>query len=128
MRMASSSDIRSRLVHSAMNQKPRRVSRQAQIPPNRLAIVVHQDHIAGFQQAKVLRQRVRPEGVRVLWVADGDVAGHAFGVAFAGEDAEGEGHFGEHPLAVLGVGGEGWDAGERLALGDELEGGFLFAG
>jgi hypothetical protein len=65
--------------------------------------------------------------VRVLGVAHGDVAGHAFGVAFAGEDAEGEGHFGEHPLAVLGVGGEGWDAGEGLALGYELEGGFLFA-
>ena len=65
--------------------------------------------------------------MRVLGVADGDVAGHAFGVAFAGEDAEGESHFGEHPLAVLGVGGEGWDAREGLALGDELEGGFVLA-
>lgn len=63
-------------------------------------------------------QRVRPEGVRILGVADGDVPGHAFGVAFAGEDAEGQGHFGEHPLAVGCVGGEGGDAREGLALGD----------
>ena len=118
MRMTSSSDIRPRLVHSAMNQEPRRISRQAQIAPNRFTVIIHQDHIAGFQQAKVLAQRVRPEGVRVLWVADGDVAGHAFGVAFAGEDAEGEGHFGEHPGAAGGVGGVGGDAGEGGALGD----------
>lgn len=125
--MASSSDIRPRLVHSAMDQKPRRISRQAHIAADRLAVVVHQNHVAGFQQAKVLRQRVRPEGVRVLRVADGDVAGHAFGIAFAGEDAEGEGHFGEHPLAMSGVRGEGRDAGKRLALRDELEGGFGLA-
>lgn len=118
MRMTSSSNIRPRLVHSTMNQKPRRVSRQIHIAPNSLPIIVDEDHIAGFEHAKVLRQRVRPEGVWVLRVADGDVAGHAFGVAFAGEDAEGQGHLGEHPLAVLGVGGECWDAGERLALGD----------
>ena len=116
--MAGSSNIRSRLVHSTMDQKPRRVSWQIHIAPDSLPIIVYQNHIAGFQQAKMLRQRVRPEGVRVLGVADGDVAGHAFGVAFAGEDAEGEGHFGQHPGAVGGVGGVGWDAGEGGALGD----------
>lgn len=63
-------------------------------------------------------ERIRPEGVWVLRVADGDVPGHAFGVAFAGEDAEGQGHLGEHPLSVGGVGGKGGDSGEGLALGN----------
>ena len=46
------------------------------------------------------------------------MAGHALGVAFASEDAEGECHFGEHPGAVGGVGGVDGDAGEGGALGD----------
>jgi hypothetical protein len=101
-----------------MNQKPSRVGRQTHIPADRITIIINQYHVAGFEQAKVFGERVRPEGMGVLRVADGDVAGHAFGVAFAGEDAEGEGHFGEHPLAVGGVGGVGGDAGEGCALGD----------
>lgn len=72
----------------------------------------------------MLGERVRPEGVRVLRVADRDVARHSLCVAFTREDTEGEGHLGEHPLAVLGVGRKSWDAGEGLALGDELEGAF----
>ena len=124
MRMARGRHVRPRLVHSAMNQEPRRVRRQAHVAPDRLAVIVDEDHVARFQQPEVLRQRVRPESVRVLRVAHGDVARHAFRVALAGEDAEGEGHFGQHPLPVRGVGGVRGDAGEGLALGDELEGGF----
>jgi hypothetical protein len=37
----------------------------------------------------VAREWVCPECVGVFGVADGDVAAHALGVAFAGEDAEG---------------------------------------
>jgi len=117
--MTSRHHIRPGLVNSTMNQETRRISRQTPISPDRIPIVIHQDHIAGFQQAEMFAQRVRPEGVRVLRVAHGDVARHAFGVALAGEDAEGKGHFGEHPLPVGGVGGEGGDAGEGgVALGD----------
>ena len=101
-----------------MNQETRRISRQRHVPADRIAVVVDQNHIRSFEQAEVFGQRVCPEGVGVLGVADGDVAGHAFGVAFAGEDAEGEGHFGEHPGAVGGVGGVGGDAGEGGALGN----------
>ena len=116
--MTSRHDVRPRLVNSAMNQETRRISRQSHIPANSISVVVDQNHVAGFEQAEVFGQRVCPEGVGVLGVADGDVAGHAFGVAFAGEDAEGEGHFGQHPGAVGGVGGVGGDAGEGGALGD----------
>ena len=116
--MRSRHDVRPRLVYSAMKQESRRISRQSHIPANSSSVVVDQNHVAGFEQAEVFGQRVCPEGVGVLGVADGDVAGHAFGVAFAGEDAEGEGHFGQHPGAVGGVGGVGWDAGEGGALGD----------
>lgn len=58
----------------------------------------------------------------VLRVADGDMAAHAFGEVFAGEDAEGTGHVGEEPGAVFVVGAEKRDAGKRSALGDGLEG------
>jgi hypothetical protein len=44
-----------------------------------------------------------PKAVRVLRIADGDVAAHAFGVSFACEHPEGEGHFLQHPLSMLGV-------------------------
>ena len=93
-----------------MNQETRRVRRQIHVASNRFAVVVDLNHVARFQQAEVLGQRVRPECVRVLRVTDGDVAGHAFGVAFACEDAEGKSHFGEHPLSVFGVGRERWDS------------------
>ena len=63
----------------------------------------------------------------VFWVPDGDVARHAFGVVFAGEDAEGASHVCEEVGAVGGEGWEGGDAGEGLAAGDCFEGGgFLF--
>jgi len=107
-----------------MNQETRRVGRQAHVPADRVPVVVDENHVASLEQAEVFGQRVCPEGVRVFRVADGDVARHAFGVAFAGEDAEGQGHFGEHPLSVGGVGGEGGDAGEGCALGNELESAF----
>jgi hypothetical protein len=57
-----------------------------------------------------------PKAVRVFRVADRDVAAHAFGVSFACEHPEGERHFLQHPLSVLGVGREGWDARETLTL------------
>lgn len=55
MRVASSSHIRPRLVHSAVNQEARRVGRQAHVASNRFAVIVDQNHVARFQQAKVLR-------------------------------------------------------------------------
>jgi hypothetical protein len=84
-----------------MNQKPRRVRWPGHVASNRLPIIIHQDHIARLQHRKMLSQRIRPKVMRVLRVADADVPAHAFGVAFAREDAESEGHVLEHPFAVL---------------------------
>ena len=62
----------------------------------------------------------------VLWVAHGNVAAHAFGVAFAGEHAEGACHVLEH-VAAVGVEGDVlWDAGEADALADCFKRGLFF--
>jgi hypothetical protein len=71
-------------------------------------------------------KRVGPKGMYVFRIADGDVAAHAFGVAFAGEDAEGACHMLQH-VAAVGVKGDVFgDAGEADALADCFEGGLFF--
>jgi hypothetical protein len=121
MRVASSSHVWPGLVNSAVDQESRRVSWQAHVASDRFAVVVNKNHITRFQQSEVLGQRIGPECVRVFWITHRDVAGHAFGVAFACEDTEGESHLGKHPLAVFGVRRECWDSWETLALGDEFQ-------
>lgn len=74
----------------------------------------------------MVAERVCPEAMRVLWIADGDVTGHALCEAFAAEDSKGTGHVLEDPSAVLFMVCEGGDAGKRYALRDGLEGGLPF--
>ena len=99
-------------MQSTMNQKACCIRRPRHVPSYRIAVVVNQYHITSLQQGVVPSQRICPEGVRVLWVANADVARHTLRVALSCEDAEGEGHVFEHPLTVLGKRLESWDAGK----------------
>jgi hypothetical protein len=110
-------------MQGTMNQKPRRVRRPAPVPSHHLPLVVHQHHVARLQQPKVPPQRVRPESMRILWIAHADVAGHALDVALAREDAERTGHVCENPCAMCGEGREVGDPRKTDTLGDGLEGG-----
>lgn len=84
--------IRPRLVHGAMYEKPRCISRPGCVPAHYLTIVVDEHHVAGVQQAKVAAERVGPEGVRMFRVAHTDVATHALGQVVACKHAEGACH------------------------------------
>ena len=55
-------------------------------------------------------ERVHPDVILELRVADADVPGLALGEALAREVAEGGSGVDEDVFAVLGGGGEGWDA------------------
>lgn len=50
--------------------------------------VVEADEVAGGHEAEVLAEGVHPDVMGELGVTDGDVAGYAFGEAFAREVAE----------------------------------------
>lgn len=63
--------------------------------------------------------------MNILRISHGNVAGHSFTVAFASEDAKGECHVFEHPLAMLSKGNKGGDSRETGALTDHFEGSFL---
>lgn len=61
------------------------------------------NQITGGHETKMLSQWVHPDIVLKLWVTDGDVAGHAFSEAFAGEVPEDRRCVDEDVLPVLGV-------------------------
>lgn len=63
--------------------------------------------------------------MNILRISHGNVARHSFTVAFASEDAKGECHVFEHPLAMLSKGNKGGDSRETGALTDHFEGSFL---
>lgn len=63
--------------------------------------------------------------MNILRISHGNVARHSFTVAFASEDAKGQCHVFEHPLAMLSKGNKGGDSRETGALTDHFEGGFL---
>lgn len=63
--------------------------------------------------------------MNILRISHGNVAGHSFTVAFASEDAKGQCHVFEHPLAMLSKGNKGGDSRETGALTDHFEGSFL---
>ena len=69
-------------------------------------VIREKEHIRYFEETKVHGKRICPKEEWVFWVADGDVAGHAFGVAVAGPVTEDGSHVVEGPEAV---GGEGWE-------------------
>lgn len=140
VRVAGCYHIRARLVDGAVNQETCRVCGAAHVASNCVAVVVDENHVASFEEAEVLPERIRPctcqllqalgrsssgrryspEGVRVLRVSDGDVPAHALCVAFASEDSKSESHLLQHPLSMLCVGREGRDAGEADALRDHF--------
>lgn len=66
-----------------------------------------------------------PKSMNILRISHGNVARHSFAVAFASEDAKGQCHVFEHPLAMLGKGNKGGDSRETGALTDHFEGSFL---
>lgn len=66
-----------------------------------------------------------PKSMNILRISHGNVARHSFTVAFASEDAKGQCHVFEHPLAMLGKGNKGGDSRETGALTDHFEGSFL---
>lgn len=63
--------------------------------------------------------------MNILRISHGNVARHSFTVAFASEDAKGQCHVFEHPLAMLSKGNKGGDSRETGALTDHFEGSFL---
>lgn len=63
--------------------------------------------------------------MNILRISHGNVARHSFTVAFASEDAKGQCHVLEHPLAMLSKGNKGGDSRETGALTDHFEGSFL---
>lgn len=66
-----------------------------------------------------------PKSMNILRISHGNVARHSFTVAFASEDAKGQCHVFEHPLAMLSKGNKGGDSRETDALTDHFEGSFL---
>ena len=63
-------DVGSRLVNGRVDEKAGGVGRPTLVAAYDGARVVDEDHVFGFEQAKVLAEWVRPEGVGMLWVAD----------------------------------------------------------
>lgn len=63
--------------------------------------------------------------MNILRISHGNVARHSFTVAFASEDAKGQCHVFERPLAMLSKGNKGGDSRETGALTDHFEGSFL---
>jgi hypothetical protein len=76
------------------------------------AASVHLDakHITGVEETKVSTDWVHPKAVLVLWVADADVTGSAFGEAHASPVPEDSGHVEADVFPVLFKGVEGRDA------------------
>ncbi len=67
-----------------------------------IAVVVHQQQVADADVAEAHRERVDPEVIGELRIADGDVAGNAFAEAEAAEDAQcaGESLLAVQPLVL----------------------------
>lgn len=74
---------------------------------------------------KVRQVGYSPKSMNILRISHGNVARHSFTVAFASEDAKGQCHVFEHPLAMLSKGNKGGDSRETGALTDHFEGSFL---
>ena len=81
--MTSRSHIWPRLVHSAVDQETSRIRWLGRVPTNWFAIIINTYHVTDRKQPEVPPKRVRPKGVRMLGVADGDVTRHALSVPFA---------------------------------------------
>lgn len=47
--MTGGHHIRSSFVHSGMNQKTCRVCRSAHVPSDGIPVVIHEDHVTGFE-------------------------------------------------------------------------------
>jgi hypothetical protein len=79
-------------------------------PYNGAGVHVQTDHVTGCHEPKVPPERVDPDVILVLGVADADVPRLALCEALAREVAESGGCVDEDVLAVLCVGREGRDA------------------
>lgn len=71
---------------------------------------VETDHVTCCHEPEVPPERVHPDIILVLGVADADVARLALCESLAREVAEGGSRVDEDVFAVFSVGGEGWDA------------------
>lgn len=81
---------------------------------NLAGVDVQAQHVAGVEKAEVLANRVHPNQLFVLWVADTDVSRDPFNEAIASPAAHHCGHMCEDMLPVLGVAVESWDTGKSI--------------
>lgn len=111
MRMANRMDIRPRLVDLRVNEEARRVSSLAPVSPNHFSgSDVEADQVAGCHEPEVHAERVHPDVMGELGVADGYVPTDAFGETFSGEVAEDGSGVDEDVGAVRSGGGECGDS------------------
>jgi hypothetical protein len=68
--VASRRHVRPCLVYCGVYEEASGVGGPRCIPTNDLSVVVDKDHVGGFERGEVFSERIRPEGVRVLWVAN----------------------------------------------------------
>lgn len=78
-----------------------------------VALHVHTDQVANFHHGEMHSQRIDPESIAVLRIADADVSSNSFGVAQTTEDSEGACEVFECPLTLLSIGDEFWNALDR---------------
>lgn len=120
--VAHGMNVGASLVYGSVDQEASSVGRLAAVAADHLTVEVDENHVAGLEQTKMLAERVRPEGVVVLGIPDGDVAAHALDVVLAVPVAESGCHVFELPLALGGEVGELGDTGESdIAVGHGLQ-------
>ena len=111
MRVTHGVDIASRLVHGLVDQETGLIYRFSALAgiEYRAVIHSHENHVAGFDETPVEADRVGPEGMVVLGVSYGNVAGHPFNEALAEPVTKGAG---EVLFNMCTVGGVGWESGD----------------
>ncbi len=106
-------------VHGGVDHERRSVDRLGAVDD--LTVVVDEDQIALADVAEAHPERVHPEHVGILGIADGDVAGDAFAEAELAEDAQCAGEVGLAVVALVLDVVERRDAVEPDGLGGELD-------
>lgn len=139
--MASCIGIWSGFVHGRVDQETSGVCWSAGVASYRFSLVVHQDHITRFQQAKVFPQWVGPEGVDVLWVSDlerraeglaltekvkenlpyTDMTTHSLCVPLSRKYTKGNSHMLQNVLSVVVERYKSWNARQANSLRDHLQ-------
>lgn len=114
MTVSRAEHVRSRRVDRRVYHVGRRVQQTNRTSVDDLAAVVDLDKVGGLDQGKRDAERVHPEGGRVDWIPECDVAGDSFVEAILAEDTEGgcQSSLEVFPLLVLVF--EDWWSGEGV--------------